>query len=682
MNENMTNVEVINPKKNGLFTNYIYRAIPLAFDESMSYYETLCGLLSYLKDTVIPTVNNNANAMIELQNLYIQLKQYVDDYFTNLNVQNEINNKLDALVADGTLTTLIGNYIQPLIDIQNTKINEINNKVNNVASGSPLVASNVSDMINTSRIYVNTSDGNWYYYNGTSWVIGGVYQATGINNQSISSNKLQPNILKGQNMNYLPSKYNMNTTKNVDSNNYSLFSSGLVGPSTGDRLTTFNYLQFTKNPVFKPITNNINFFVNYYKQISRQANSFDFKTLNLELGTLNAAGNPVNGVYQLRTTDFIQVESNTLFEPDCNNYLSYVFKYEDNNFIERITIDGNNQTTYTFEPTYKYKLVFQCNISTYPITDKIEFYINSIKNSILTEMMGQITSGWNDYTLTHTNDNYLYKVCARKKNVSPFMTTETLNDYILISDDLSTPLQNKTISVLGDSFSAFTGIIPSTNVAYYLGNNAGVTNYNQMWWQRLINNNGANRGVIQASSGSNVSYIRNQSLALSNTNMCENLGTPDIIVILAGTNDFSRTPALLGTYDGTTNFPTTNNNFSDAYALMLSRLTAKYPNATIFCCSLPCFVRTNTNKAQPEQNTETNGEHKTIADYNNRIKTISEIFNCQYIDLTECGWNRENYYNTYCQDSSTSPTHPNSLGQNVIYKTIENKILKVLNNLY
>ena len=44
----MIQVEKIKPT--GLFTNYIYKAIPLAFDESMSYYETLSGLVSYLKE--------------------------------------------------------------------------------------------------------------------------------------------------------------------------------------------------------------------------------------------------------------------------------------------------------------------------------------------------------------------------------------------------------------------------------------------------------------------------------------------------------------------------------------------------------------------------------------------------------------------------------------------------------
>lgn len=105
----MKDVEKIKPT--GLFTNYIFKAIPLAFDESLSYYECLCGLLSYLKETVIPTVNNNADAIIEVQNLMTQLQNYVDNYFNNLDVQNEINNKLDEMVNDGTLENIISNYI-------------------------------------------------------------------------------------------------------------------------------------------------------------------------------------------------------------------------------------------------------------------------------------------------------------------------------------------------------------------------------------------------------------------------------------------------------------------------------------------------------------------------------------------------------------------------------------------
>ena len=106
----MENVEKIKPT--GLFTNYIYKTIPLAFDESMSYYETLCGLLSYLRDTVIPAVDNNANAIIEVQTKIIELQDYVDHYFDNLDVQEEINNKLDEMAEQGTLTDIIAQYLQ------------------------------------------------------------------------------------------------------------------------------------------------------------------------------------------------------------------------------------------------------------------------------------------------------------------------------------------------------------------------------------------------------------------------------------------------------------------------------------------------------------------------------------------------------------------------------------------
>jgi hypothetical protein len=50
--------------------------------------------------------------------------------------------------------------------------------------GSPLVALTAADMTQTNRIYVYTgtedgyTSGNWYYYNGSAWVSGGVYNSS------------------------------------------------------------------------------------------------------------------------------------------------------------------------------------------------------------------------------------------------------------------------------------------------------------------------------------------------------------------------------------------------------------------------------------------------------------------------------------------------------------------------
>lgn len=98
----------------GIFTKRICKAIPLVFDNSLSYYEALCALTNYLENEVIPAVNNNGEAVEELQALYVQLKNYVDNYFTNLDVQEEINNKLDEMAESGELEEIIINYFKNL----------------------------------------------------------------------------------------------------------------------------------------------------------------------------------------------------------------------------------------------------------------------------------------------------------------------------------------------------------------------------------------------------------------------------------------------------------------------------------------------------------------------------------------------------------------------------------------
>lgn len=59
--------------------------------------------------------------------------------------------------------------------------------------GAPLQASSVSQMTDTTRIYVYTgsetgmSTGHWYYYNGTSWSDGGVYNAVAVDTDTTLS---------------------------------------------------------------------------------------------------------------------------------------------------------------------------------------------------------------------------------------------------------------------------------------------------------------------------------------------------------------------------------------------------------------------------------------------------------------------------------------------------------------
>ena len=49
--------------------------------------------------------------------------------------------------------------------------------IQRVASGAPIVVSSTSEMTDTEQIYVLSTNGRWYYHNGTTWVSGGTYGA-------------------------------------------------------------------------------------------------------------------------------------------------------------------------------------------------------------------------------------------------------------------------------------------------------------------------------------------------------------------------------------------------------------------------------------------------------------------------------------------------------------------------
>lgn len=180
----LIDVQTLSPFKKFIMT---IGNLPTSYLESMTYGEMLMWFCNYLQETVIPTVNNNGLAVEELQGLYVELKNYVDSYFDDLDLQEEVNIKLDEMALNGTLTRLIKDYIDPIqeeyeeqvnsnINLMNSQINQINRKVDSLSSGSPLVASSISDMTDTTKTYVLTTDGYWYYYDGSDWVQGGLYQ--------------------------------------------------------------------------------------------------------------------------------------------------------------------------------------------------------------------------------------------------------------------------------------------------------------------------------------------------------------------------------------------------------------------------------------------------------------------------------------------------------------------------
>lgn len=72
--------------------------------DALNEYQLLCKIVEYL-NKVIGSQNEVTAQMMQLQD-------FVTNYFDNLDVQEEINNKLDEMALDGTLQEIITTYIE------------------------------------------------------------------------------------------------------------------------------------------------------------------------------------------------------------------------------------------------------------------------------------------------------------------------------------------------------------------------------------------------------------------------------------------------------------------------------------------------------------------------------------------------------------------------------------------
>ena len=66
----------------------------------------------------------------ELTNAFNNLQNYVNDYFENLDVQTEINNKLNEMAEDGTLQEIITSYLKTNGILAFNNVNEMINSEN------------------------------------------------------------------------------------------------------------------------------------------------------------------------------------------------------------------------------------------------------------------------------------------------------------------------------------------------------------------------------------------------------------------------------------------------------------------------------------------------------------------------------------------------------------------------
>ena len=213
--------------------------------------------------------------------------------------------------------------------------------------------------------------------------------------------------------------------------------------------------------------------------------------------------------------------------------------------------------------------------------------------------------------------------------------------------------KGKTLSILGDSISTFSGYIPAGNATYYPRDD--VQTVDSTWWKKLMNALGMTLKVNNSWSGSYVTTVNGTTSAGCGTR-AEALGeSPDVIIVWMGINDFGNEVGL-GTYDGTTAVPATTTTFREAYAIMLNKILTKYKTSEVWVCTLPQCER-NGESGFPE----INGNGVALAAFNKAICELAEAFGVKVLDHNRCGLNYQNI-SVYESDS----LHPNKSGHSLI----------------
>ena len=233
------------------------------------------------------------------------------------------------------------------------------------------------------------------------------------------------------------------------------------------------------------------------------------------------------------------------------------------------------------------------------------------------------------------------------------------------------PLEDRTISIQGDSITTFAGTITDGNAAYYSVNHKYVNTIDATWWGLLVNECRMRLIRNDAWSGSRISGAG--ASAMNNTARCAALknvdsevdtyqfGAPEIIVIMAGTNDVSGNVTLgeIGSTDVT--------NYIGAFTMMLRNIKTQCRNSKIVVFQLY--------RGNNHDYTNTGGTHQY--EYQEAMEKVCKIYGAHYVGPEHFGISYPNTNYFTCDNSMSDygpPTytsadylHPNMQGMERVY---------------
>ena len=144
--------------------------------------------------------------------------------------------------------------------------------------------------------------------------------------------------------------------------------------------------------------------------------------------------------------------------------------------------------------------------------------------------------------------------------------------------------QTKKVSILGDSYSTFQGVIPAHFSSFYPNDRNDVVEVEQTWWSLYIKAKGYQLEKNDSWGGTTICGTGYGGMDFSRNNFIarvDSLGNPDIIFLFGGTNDaWAKSP--VGEYQYADWTKEDCMSFRPALACLLEKLQKRYPSAVVY----------------------------------------------------------------------------------------------------
>lgn len=157
--------------------------LPTSFVDSMSYYETLAWLCQYVTDTIIPKINENSDAINQIETNFDALKQEVEEAIQDIpqlradfealvirfdetiaelqaqyeqfeqDVEDEINAKIAEVRA--SIMIVVDSYYETLNNKVNTEVARLDNKIETFPIASTIVFNSLQGRETTLQVYLD-----------------------------------------------------------------------------------------------------------------------------------------------------------------------------------------------------------------------------------------------------------------------------------------------------------------------------------------------------------------------------------------------------------------------------------------------------------------------------------------------------------------------------------------------